>query len=140
MLKSYLLLSEPFQHKGGLQIELFKGSGATTSLKAYREILLSDAASKHVHKWTKLRVVQHAESYLHEFQVGGRANRSTDFASHAIRLFHDIFKGENHAILFVDVTSAFYMVYRGFFISSDLDSDDDLVNLFRRFIAACSHA
>ena len=100
---------EPATWTGGTLIELYKGKGSVTDPANSRGITLGDSAGKAWHKMLTNRVEKKTESILQDSQFGARKGRSSEDANMLVRLSQQIAleEGVNHAIIFLDLKSAF---------------------------------
>jgi len=120
--KMALLVREPLSFKGGLITSFLKGDGyAADLISSQRNILLGIGACKGYHKIVRKRIEPALGEYAGETQCGGILSRSTDFATHTVRLFfewaampihvHDatVCKSSvSAACVFYDLSDAFY--------------------------------
>ena len=113
-LKFGLLGEEGLGHKGGSLTWLWKGKAAQNECSSYRGILLLSNLGKALHRAFRPQIQQHYEKHASDMQLGGRRGSSVVFGSHAMRSFLRWRAGEglSTAVLFADVSSAYYSTIR----------------------------
>ena len=112
--KSWVLASEPAQHKGGLLHCITKKQGITHDVRSLRGIALLDTTGKVFHAMVRQALLEWAAPRRLPCQFGGFTAQQTLFATHYIRSFTRVAgkRGFSTAILFLDVRSAFHGLLR----------------------------
>jgi len=105
---------EPLLFKGGVNHDLHKGKGPAEIMRSYRAILLSNHIGKHHHKFYRSKLFQLCNAWFLSTQCGGLPGKGTDMANIMLRMSQRTAKdkGYTQIAMFVDVTNAFYTVYR----------------------------
>eukprot|EP00438_Fugacium_kawagutii_P033790 Skav218504 [mRNA] locus=scaffold3758:237968:241249:+ [translate_table: standard] len=114
MIQSVLFCQEPVTWKGGTLCPLFKNKGSMNVVGNYRAILISQVFPKIMHRVARRRLLHQIGPFLQPMQVGGLRRMSVTFASQcltALRIRAAECK-RSHAVLFVDLQSAFYQAQR----------------------------
>ena len=114
MVKMALRCEEPLLYKGGVAVDLYKGSGPSSSMARYRSILLNSAVCKHHHRFMRGRLLFFLQASFLRSQCGGLPGRGADAAAHVVRAFLCEMKAEGAtaAVTFIDLWSGFYTVVR----------------------------
>ena len=125
LLKVALQGQECLSHKGGTLVPLWKGKGDKSICSSFRSILLSSHFGKTLHRALRLQQATVYETYLHAQQLGGRRRTPVTLGTHQARAFmrHHKARGRPTALLFLDLTEAFYRVVRPLALSGKLDDD-----------------
>ena len=123
--KMALQIREPLAFKAGLIASFLKNISLPHSLlESQRNIMLGVGPCKRYHKAIRTHVEPALESFAGKTQCGGISSRSTDFASHMVRLFFTWAKMPIHstgfnttsafsaACVFSDLSNAFYSMIR----------------------------
>ena len=93
IVKSFVRIQPPLQWKGGMLHELFKGKGASSIRKNYRDILLSNDGGKFALKLIRRQLLPIAIALSLDTQYGGGLNGGeTAFAHLQVRAFLDACK------------------------------------------------
>ena len=133
-LKSILYSTEVLQWRGSILVNLLKAAASDpTSCENSRGIALADFHGKVHHKGLRDQLTPCLLNQALETQFGGLPGRGTDVASHVVRaLIHDaVLNHKCLAILFADLSAAFYTVIRQLVSNIRLD-DLQLSRLFAR--------
>eukprot|EP00438_Fugacium_kawagutii_P027313 Skav202713 [mRNA] locus=scaffold654:664723:667824:+ [translate_table: standard] len=126
MIQSVLFCQEPVSWKGGTLCPLFKNKGSMHDVGNYRAILISQVFPKIMHRIARRRLLQQIGPSLQPLQVGGLRRMSVTFASQcltALRIRAAESK-RSHAVLFVDLQSAFYQAQRSAVTPNLLNIED----------------
>ena len=114
---------EALIHKGGQLVPVWKHKGPQCDVSSYRSILVSSHIGKGLHRALRQRQQDLYTAYLHHGQLGGRPHVPVGLGLHAarahLRSMHSM--GRSSALLFLDLTEAFYRVIRPLVLSGDLD-------------------
>ena len=113
MVKMGVRVQEPLAFKGGRYAEIYKGKGDRRACKHSRSVFLASGVGKQHHRILRNKLMPHLEEYSPEVTCALRG-RGVDIGSHYIRLAQDWAnaRGLSSAVLFVDITAAYYMVLR----------------------------
>ena len=114
LLKILLHGQEPLEHKGGRLIPLWKGKLSQGLCEAYRSILISSHIGKCLHRTIRLKQSSTYEAYLQHQQIGGQRKAPVVLGVHLARSFLRVQQQDRRpcALLFLDLTEAFYRVLR----------------------------
>ena len=125
LLKIALQGQECLMHKGGTLVPLWKGKGDQSLCSSYRSILLSSHFGKSLHRTLRLKQADVYEAFIHSQQLGGRRRTPVTLGAHQARAFlrHHRQEGRPTALLFLDLTEAFYRVVRPLALSGTLDDE-----------------
>ena len=115
--------TEPLNWRGGDVIALYKGKGSGAQLGQYRSILLSNCFSKRWHGWLRRSLIPVFTEQKAPLQSGATGGVSTGALSLLLRTFqaHCREHRVSHALLFVDLKSAFYSIVRQFLLSKPVE-------------------
>ena len=131
MVKMTIRVQEPLAFKGGRFAELFKGKGGPRECGLSRSIFLASGVAKQFHRLVRNRLMPNLERYSPDITcaMGGKG---VDTGSHYIRLVQDWAggKGMSSAVIFFDITAAYYTVLRELAFGGC--SDESVVTLLRR--------
>ena len=119
VLKVASCCTEPLAWRGGDAMALFKGKGSGSQMGQYRSILLSNTMAKRWHSWLRRSLLPTFTAHKAPLQAGAVGGVSTASLSLLLRSFqyHCRLQQLSHALLFVDLRSAFYSVVRQFLLS-----------------------
>ena len=122
--------AEPLSWRGGEVLPFFKGKGSGQCLDQYRSILLSNSFAKRWHAWLRKSLLPTFATHSAALQCGATGGSSTAALSLLVRTFqhHCRERRLSHALIFVDLRSAFYSVVREFLLSKP-PADLDLLGL-----------
>ena len=121
-LKEVVFLRECFVHKGGNLVPVYK-KGSPAQCSSYRSLFVSSPASKALHAVYRKELIQVFENNRLPLQLGGIPGHSITQAAHVLRLFHRSAARQKRssAVLFVDISNAFYRLLRRHIVSSHID-------------------
>ena len=127
LLKTALQGQEPLLHKGGWLFPLWKGKGSKEICSSYRSILISSHLGKCIHRTLRLKHAGIYERYMQAQQIGGRRQTPVGLGVHQARAFqrHHSAHGRSTALIFLDLTEAFYRVVRQ--LALPLEPSDELL-------------
>ena len=118
---------EDLSHKGGILHPIWKSKGPKDRCEAYRSILVSSFVGKSLHRCIRQRQTSLFERFLQAEQLGGRPTVPVTLGVHLGRSFvrdrHS--RGHNIAMLFIDLTEAFYRILRT--LVTGEPADDELI-------------
>lgn len=111
--KQIAFMREPVIFKGGFLTPVFK-KGSPKLIQNYRSLFVSSVLGKALHSIYRKDLVHSFESQRMQLQVGGIPGQGTTQPAHALRLhqLHAIREGRSSAIVFVDISNAFYRLLR----------------------------
>ena len=113
--KAVLYGREPLEWKGGTLVPLYKHKGHPNHASSYRNIFLSDSSAKIYHSWLRKQLQPQWEGSHTAIQHGGKRGFGTDTLHHLLHS-HMVWSRANNkslGLLFLDLRSAFYAVFRG---------------------------
>eukprot|EP00438_Fugacium_kawagutii_P034473 Skav215971 [mRNA] locus=scaffold3174:31633:36537:- [translate_table: standard] len=124
-LKIVAAAKEPLHWKGGRTCPLYKGSGSPQRPDSYRSIFISDYTAKLYHHALRVHLAAAWERRITALQCGGRQGYATDIAHHYLQVHQSWCHGQGlqQAVIFFDVKSAFYAVFREAIVTAPLDPD-----------------
>ena len=124
---------EPLQWKGGALFALYKGKGPADVVTSFRSIFLSNFQSKIYHGWVRTQLEVLWNKRLSSIQFGGRKGCGTDMTHHMIQSVMAASRANGHscALMFLDLSSAFYTVQRAMLFDEDA-SDEVLCQLMQQ--------
>eukprot|EP00438_Fugacium_kawagutii_P009100 Skav211904 [mRNA] locus=scaffold4079:7401:20832:+ [translate_table: standard] len=133
MVDFFLYYQQPWYWKGGVLCPLLKKPGAGYHVENHRSILVSDVVPRLFHRILRARLLREVSPSLQPMQVGGLKQMSVGFASLMLGAMREEARRakRSHAVLFVDVTSAFYRAQRSTVVDDQLgirlpSQDEDL--------------
>ena len=131
-LKVSLCGQEPLRFKGGLLTALYKGRGDHSKCSNSRSILLSDTLGKKWHSCLRRQALPFVQGQLRPEQAGAVPERTLDAAAMAIRAPAMLAQARKRAaaIVFLDVKSAFYTVFRPLLLGHE-DNEDKFMYALR---------
>ena len=111
--KQVAFVREPVLFKGGFLTPAFK-KGSPKQIQNYRSLFVSSVLGKALHSIYRKDLVRFFEGKRMQLQVGGIPGQGTTQPAHALRLhqLHAIREGRSSAIVFVDISNAFYRLLR----------------------------
>ena len=125
MLKTFLYGQEAAEHKGGRLAVAWKHRGDARDCSTYRSLLVSSHVGKTIHR--ALRQKHHGlyTSYMQSQQLGGRPKMPVGIPLHLSRAFLRWQQrlGQPTALIFLDLTEAFYRVVRPLALGGQLSDD-----------------
>ena len=99
---------------GGWLLPLFKGKGSAHDMKGYRAILLEPVVARVISKAWRHIMVQGLTRVARPMQWGGRSGLSIESLHLQVQMWQAQARRqkESHALLFIDIRSAFYSVVK----------------------------
>ena len=118
---------EDLAHKGGVLHPIWKCKGPKDRCEAYRSILVSSFVGKSLHRCIRQRQMVLFERFLQTEQLGGRPTVPVTLGVHLSRAFVRARRRQGHsvAMLFIDLTEAFYRILRS--LVTGEPADDELI-------------
>lgn len=112
--KQWLCNEEAALFKGGALIPAYKGKGDSTQCASYRSLLISSTLGKVFHRLFRDEIMQTYIKSPLPMQYGGRPHISVLQAVHSLQLFQHMHyqAKQSTALLFVDISNAFYRLLR----------------------------
>ena len=132
MLKQFGELAEPICLKGGCFVHAYKGKGEASDPNNHRALMISSVVAKCFHRCFRQDIAEDMEDMALPLQLGGRPQRGVNLAAQAVIAYASWKRAakQSHAILFVDVSQAYYRLFRQC-ITMTSDFDDGAVKLFQ---------
>ena len=132
LLKLFCHGQEDLSHKGGRLITAYK-RGPRNLCSSYRSLLISSHVGKCMHRALRCGQNELYVSYMQRQQIGGRPKISVSIGLHMARAHHRANKFQNKpsALLFLDLTEAYYRVLRPLALGTDL-TDHDIAGMVKR--------
>ena len=126
LLDLFVFFQEPACLKGGQYFPLWKQKGNQKDPSSYRAILLSSFAGKAFHHILRQRLVRLFPKVMRGLQLGGLPRQRVQYASHVLSLMRESAAARNisHAVVFFDLTSAFYRVSKSLVVENILEYPD----------------
>ena len=114
MMKMIIHGHEPLEFKGGRLTMAYKGRGPHDVCSSYRSLLVSNHFGKAIHRAIRLQHAEVYEKFLQAQQTGGRRGVPVQLPLHQARAFVRQARAKRHssAILYLDLTEAFYRILR----------------------------
>ena len=114
MMKAVLRSNEAIGLKGGVLHKIAKPSAVSNTTAGFRGILVQSCLSKALHRAVRHLAVSHWQGQALPMQIGGRQGCPADFGQFCSRAFlaHSRAQNCSAAILFVDISAAYYGVIR----------------------------
>ena len=105
---------EALDHKGGMLFPIWKSKGPKDCCTSYRSILVSSFIGKSLHRSLRQRQTALFERYMQTEQLGGRPKAPVTLGVHLGRAFLRARRSQGHnvAMLYLDLTEAFYRILR----------------------------
>ena len=125
LLKTMCRASEPAGMKGGILHHIGKPNPKSRfTCDAQRGILVQSPLSKVFHRTLRGLIVRHWRKFALPLQIGGRSGCSASFGSLCSRAVLAVARqrGLSSALLFIDLSSAYYAVIRETLLGRDLSS------------------
>ena len=105
---------EDLSYKGGVLVQAYKGRGAKHHCASFRSLLISSQIGKAIHRTIRTCQADIFEKLLQKQQVGGKRRMPVAYGLHQVRAH--LRQAHRHgicaAIVFVDLTEAFYRIFR----------------------------
>ena len=116
---------EALLHKGGLLHPVWKAKGRKDCCASYRSILISSHIGKSIHRSIRQHQNTLFTKFLQQEQLGGRPRVPVTLGVHIGRSFMRAKKrqGQNVAMLYLDLTEAFYRILRPLVVGGDIDDE-----------------
>ena len=114
---------ESLVHKGGVLHPVWKMKGPKDLCTSYRSILISSHVGKCLHRSIRQRQNTLFTKFLQKEQLGGRPRVPVSMGVHLGRAFlrSRTSLGHNVAMLYLDLTEAFYRILRPLVIGGEVD-------------------
>ena len=114
MMKAVLRANEAVGLKGGVLHRIAKPNAVNNTTAGFRGILVQSCLSKVLHRAVRHLAVDHWQDHAQPMQIGGRQGCPADFGHFCSRAYLAYAKAHNRsaAILFVDISAAYYGVIR----------------------------
>ncbi|CAE7225872.1 unnamed protein product [Symbiodinium sp. KB8] len=114
MMKAVLRANEAVGLKGGVLHKIAKPSAVNNTTAGFRGILVQSCLSKVLHRAVRHLAVDHWQDHALPMQIGGRKGCPADFGQFCSRAYLAYARQQNisAAILFVDISAAYYGVIR----------------------------
>ena len=124
---------EDLSYKGGVLVQAYKGRGAKHLCESFRSLLISSQISKAIHRTIRTSQADIFEKFLQRQQVGGKRRLPVTYGLHQVRahLRHAHRCGDCAAIVFVDLTEAFYRIFRPLCMTTAI-SDEALADFLHK--------
>ena len=118
---------ESLCHKGGLLHPVWKAKGAKDFCTSFRSILVSSHIGKSLHRSIRQHQTTLFSAFLQREQIGGRPRAPVTLGVHIGRAFLRARKAQGHnvAMLYLDLTEAFYRILRPLVVGGEIE--DELV-------------
>ena len=124
---------EDLSYKGGLLVQAYKGKGATHSCSSFRSLLISSQIGKAIHRTVRTHQANIFEKFLQTNQVGGKRRMPVTYGLHQVRAHLRCAQRHRRcaAVVFIDLTEAFYRIFRPLCMSNNL-SDEALAAFLKK--------
>ena len=124
---------EDLSYKGGKLVQAYKGRGPKHLCESFRSLLISSQIGKAIHRTIRTYQADIFEKFMQKHQVGGKRMMPVTYGLHQVRahLRHAQRHGDCAAVVFVDLTEAFYRIFRPLCMSSTI-SDETLAAFLRK--------
>eukprot|EP00973_Karenia_brevis_P040757 5641128-Karenia_brevis.AAC.1 len=125
--KAFASVRPPLQYRGGMLVELYKGAGDQTSMKAYRDITLGNYSGKSFAKWIRHKIQPALTLFTAFTQWGsGLHGGDTNVAHLQLRVYMEIASTLRltFAATFLDISTAFASLVRH--LSVPVDAGDEI--------------
>eukprot|EP00438_Fugacium_kawagutii_P005037 Skav221091 [mRNA] locus=scaffold1024:105675:110399:- [translate_table: standard] len=114
LMKAMTFGQEPLSYKGGRLVHAWKGKAAASECSSHRSLLISSHLGKVLHRSIRDHQAHYFEAFLQTSQTGGRRHIPVTLPLHQGRAFlrwnHG--RGRSTAMIYLDLTEAFYRVLR----------------------------
>ena len=133
LLKTLLHGQEPLEHKGGQVVPIWKKKLSQKRCEGYRSILISSHIGKGIHRTLRLHQSSIYEAYLCRQQIGGQRKAPVNLGVHLVRSYLRFHSAHRRpvALIFLDISEAFYRVVRPLAIDGSF-SDDSVAAIGQR--------
>ena len=124
---------EDLSHKGGVLVQAYKGRGDSKTCSSFRSLLISSQIGKTIHRTIRTFQADLFERFLQIHQVGGKRKMPVTYGLHLVRahLRRAQRQHECAAVVFVDLTEAFYRIFRPLCMANDL-TDEALASFLQK--------
>lgn len=116
---------EDLSYKGGVLVQAYKGRGDSKACHSFRSLLISSQIGKTIHRTIRTSQADLFEKFMQTHQVGGKRKMPVTYGLHLVRAH--LRKAQRHnecaAIVFVDLTEAFYRIFRPLCMENDLTDE-----------------
>ena len=118
---------EDLSYKGGALVQANKGRGPKHLCESFRSLLICSQTGKAIHRTIRSFQADIFEQFLQKQQVGGNRRMPVTYGLHQVRahLRHTQRHGVCAAVVFVDLTEAFYRIFRPLCMNNTI-SDESL--------------
>ena len=133
LMKASIHGQEALTHKGGRLVHAYKHKGDPSECSSHRSLLISSHIGKTIHRSLRQHHYGLYEAYQQRQQVGGRRKMPVSGALHMARAFLRVQQAARRpcALIFLDLTEAFYRVVRPLAVGGHL-SDQCLRSMIAR--------
>ena len=133
LMKASLYGQEALTHKGGRLVNAYKHKGDPRDCASHRSLLISSHLGKTLHRSLRQHHYQLYARYQQRQQAGGRQRMPVTGALHLARAYLRVQKtaGRPAAMIFLDLTEAFYRVVRPLAVGGTL-SDQCIIHMIDR--------
>ena len=116
---------EDLSYKGGLLVQAYKGRGETHSCSSFRSLLISSQIGKALHRTVRTHQATIFEKFLQVNQVGGKRKMPVTYGLHQVRAHLRYAQRQSRcaAVVFIDLTEAFYRIFRPLCMHNDLTDE-----------------
>jgi len=116
---------ESLCHKGGLLHPVWKAKGRKDLCSSFRSILISSHIGKSLHRSIRQHQTSLFSAFLQHEQIGGRPRAPVTLGVHIGRAFLRAKKGQGHnvAMLYLDLTEAFYRIMRPLVVGGEIEDE-----------------
>lgn len=134
LLKEFVGLSEPLEHKGGKLIFAYKGRGRRDDTASYRGLMLTSIIGKSIRSAFREYFLPAYRGYLNSTYFSARSAGHVGQACLTLQLFsrYGMNLGESVGILFLDIRSAYYSICREL-TSGWTGSDAQIIHALKHF-------
>ena len=117
---------------GGWLLPLFKGKGSAQNMQGYRAILLEPVVARAISKAWRHCMVQGLNRVAQPMQWGGRSGLSIESLHLQVQMWQAQAKRQrlSHALIFIDIRSAFYSVVKE--MLTGCTNDTKIKHVFQR--------
>jgi len=124
---------EDLSYKGGLLVQAYKGRGATHSCSSFRSLLISSQVGKALHRTVRTHQASIFEKFMQKNQFGGKRKMPVTYGLHQVRAHLRCAQKQQKcaAVVFIDLTEAFYRIFRPLCMDNDL-SDEALAAFLKK--------
>ena len=133
LMKASIHGQEALPHKGGRLVQAYKHKGDPSECSSHRSLLISSHIGKTLHRSLRQHHYSLYAAYQQRQQVGGRRKMPVSGALHMARAYLRVQRNARRpcAMIFLDLTEAFYRVVRPLAVGGHL-SDQCLQSMIDR--------